>query len=68
MEDQTKVIQDLKNNGDKIISKVRKKAGVDQVSTKGPGGAGLPDIDKMTPMQKIEYGYKVQEELSQINQ
>lgn len=64
--DQTKVIQDLKDGGNKEIQKIRKKAGVDKVSTSGPGGAGLPDVSKMTPMEKIEYGYKVQEELSQV--
>jgi len=68
VEDQTKVIQDLKDNGDKEFQKLRKKAGVDQVSTTGPGGAGLPDLSKMTPMQKIEYGYQVNAELSQVNQ
>lgn len=68
VEDQTKVIQDLKDNGSKVIQNLRKKTEVDKVSTSGPGGAGLPDIDKMTPMQKIEYGFKLQEELSQVNQ
>ena len=64
--DQTKAIQDLKNTGDKELQKIRKKTGVDKVSTSGPGGTGIPNIDKMTPMEKIEYGYKVQEELSQV--
>lgn len=68
VEDQTKVIQELKNNGDKVISKIRKKTGVDKVSTTGPSGAGLPDMSKMNPMQKIELGYAQQKELSQINQ
>lgn len=68
VEDQTKVIQELKNNGDKVLSKIRKKTGVDKVSTSGPSGAGLPDMSKMTPMQKIELGYAQQEQLSQINQ
>ncbi len=67
VEDQTKVIKELKDNGGKVLTNLRKKIGVDKVSTTGPGGAGLPDIEKMTPMQKIEYGHKVQEELSQIN-
>uniref|UniRef100_A0A6M3J6R7 Uncharacterized protein n=2 Tax=viral metagenome TaxID=1070528 RepID=A0A6M3J6R7_9ZZZZ len=60
-EDQTKVIQELKNNGDKEITKLRKKTGVDKVSTSGPSGAGTPDIDKMTPFQKIELGLQVHE-------
>ena len=65
VEDQTKVINELKKNGDKVISKVRKQTGVDAVSTKGPSGAGLPDISKMTPMQKIEYGFQQQAEAAQ---
>jgi len=68
VEDQTKVIQELKKNGEKEIQNVRKKAGVDKVSQSGPGGAGLPDLSKMTPMQKIEYGFKLSEEAAQINQ
>ena len=67
-EDQTKVIQELRAEGGKELAKVRKKTGVDKVSTIGPSGAGLPDISKLTPMEKIAYGYKVQEELSQVNQ
>lgn len=65
VEDQTKVIQDLKGAGDKVLTNLRKKTGVDAVSTAGPSGEGLPDIDKMTPLQKLEHGYKTQEELSQ---
>lgn len=65
VEDQTKAIQELKKNGDKVITKVRKQAGVDAVSTKGPSGAGLPDVSKMTPAQKIEYGFQLQEEAAQ---
>ena len=68
VEDQTKVIQELKNDGNKELQKIRKKTGVDKVSQSGPGGAGLPDLSKMTPMQKIEYGFKVQEQLAQTNQ
>lgn len=66
--DQTKVIQELKESGGKEIQKLRKKTGVDKVSTTGPSGAGLPDVDKMTPMQKLEYGFKLNEELAQVNQ
>lgn len=58
VEDQTKTIQDLKSNGDKELQKVRKKIGVDKVSTTGAGGAGLPNLDKMTPFQKLEYGFE----------
>lgn len=68
VEDQTKAIKDLKNDGDKVLTKLRKQTGVDKVSIVGPGGKGLPDIEKMTPMEKIQYGYQVQEELSQVNQ
>lgn len=68
IEDQTKVVQDLKTDGDKVLAAVRKKTGVDKVSTSGPSGKGLPDIENMTPMQKIEYGYAQQAELSQVNQ
>ncbi len=60
-EDQTKVIQELKNNGDREIQKLRKQTGVDKVSTHGAGGAGLPDLNKMTPFQKIEYALRQQE-------
>lgn len=67
-EDQTKVIQELKKDGDKEIQKIRKKTGVDKVSTSGPSGAGLPDVEKMTPFEKIQYGYKVNEQLNQMNQ
>ena len=68
MEDQTKVIQELKNDGNRELQKVRKKTGVDKVSQSGPGGAGLLDLSKMTPMEKIEYGFKLQEQLAQTNQ
>lgn len=68
VEDQTKVIQELKNNGDKVLTKIRKKVGVDKVSTSGPSGAGLPDISKLSAMEKIELGYAQAEQLSQVNQ
>lgn len=66
--DQTKVIKELKEGGAKVITNLRKKTGVDKVSVTPPSGAGIPDVDKMTPMQKIEYGFQQQEELSQISQ
>lgn len=66
VEDQTKVISELKGDGDRVMTQLRKKTGVDKISTTGPSGAGLPDIDKMSPMEKIEYGFKVQDELSQV--
>ena len=68
VEDQTKVIQALKDDGNKVLTNLRKKTGVDKVSATGPSGAGVPDIDKMNPMQKIEYGYAQQEQLSQVAQ
>ena len=68
VEDQTKVVQELKDNGDKEIQKIRKKTGVDQVSQSGPSGQGLPDLSKMTPMEKIELGFRLNEEAAQINQ
>ena len=67
-EDQTKAIQELKDNGNKEITKLRKKTGVDKVSIAGPSGAGLPDIDKMTSLEKINYGFQQAEELSQVSQ
>ncbi len=66
-EDQEKSIKDLKSDSDKVIAGVRKKTGVDKVSTSGPSGNGLPDLSKLTPMQKIELGIKIQEEQTQIN-
>jgi len=56
-EDRTKAIQELKDNGNKEIQKIRKKVGIDKVSTTGAGGAGLPNIEKMTPFQKLEYAF-----------
>ena len=67
VEDQTKAIQELKGDGDKAIAQLRKKTGVDKVSVAGPSGAGLPDLSKMTPMQKIDYGFQQQEVLSQVS-
>lgn len=61
VEDQTKVIQELKASTDKELTKIRKKTGIDRVSTSGPSGAGNPDISKMTPAQKIEYGLQIHE-------
>ena len=61
VEDQTKAIQEIKNNGDREISKVRKKTGVDKVSTVGASGAGLPDINKMTPFEKLTYAFQQEE-------
>lgn len=66
--DQTAVIQGLKDKGGKEIQSLRKKTGVDKVSTSGPGGAGAPDVSKMTALEKIDYGFKTQEELSQVSQ
>ncbi len=57
VEDQTTVLKTLKDTGDKAIAAVRKKAGVDEVPNKPPGGNALPDIDKLTPLQKLEYAY-----------
>ena len=59
--DQTETIQQLKNSGDKEIQKLRKKTGVDKVSTSGPSGAGLPNVDKMTPFEKLTYAFQQQE-------
>jgi hypothetical protein len=61
VEDQTRAIQDLKDNGDKEISKLRKKTGVDKVSTLGASGAGLPDVNKMTPFEKLTYAFQQEE-------
>ena len=61
VEDQTKAIQEIKNNGDKEISKIRKKTGVDKVSTAGASGAGLPDVGKMTPFEKLTYAFQQEE-------
>ncbi len=66
--DQTKAIQELKDNGSKAITKLRKQTGADKVPAGGPSGSGLPDLSKMTAMQKIEYGFQIQEQLSQANQ
>jgi len=63
--DQTKVIKELKDAGDAELTKLRKKTGVDKVSITGPGGSGIPDLDKLSAAQKIELGIKIQEELSQ---
>lgn len=60
VEDQTNTIKELKNNGDKEIQKIRKRTGIDKVSTTGPSGAGLPNFDKMTPLQKLEYAFQQQ--------
>lgn len=68
VEDQTAVITELKNKGEGELQKLRKKAGIDQVSTTGPGGQGAPDVSQMTPIQKIQYGYEVNEQLAQVNQ
>ena len=67
-EDQTKAIQELKKNGDKELQNIRKKTGVDKVSTSGPSGAGLPNVSKMTPFQKLEYGFQQNELLAQTGQ
>jgi hypothetical protein len=60
-EDSVKAIQSVRETGEKEITKIRKKSGVDKVSTTGPSGKGLPDIDKMTPMQKLEYAFQQNE-------
>lgn len=65
LEDQTTAIQELKKNGTKEIAKLRKKTGVDEVSTSGPAGAGVGDTSKLTAMQKIELGYQQQEAAKQ---
>lgn len=66
VEDQTNAIKELRENGTKEIAKLRKKTGVDRVGNSGPGGQGAQDISKMTPMEKIEYGFQQQEQLSQV--
>ncbi len=66
--DQTKLITDLKDTGTKELQKLRKKTGVDDVSTLGPGGSGLPDLSKMTAMQKIEFGIQQQAILNLASQ
>lgn len=65
VEDQTKILEELKNNGDRVLQSVRKKAGVDKVSTSGPGGAGLPDLSKMTPFEKLTYAFSEAEAINQ---
>ena len=65
MEDQTKAFQKLRSDGNHEIQKIRKKTGVDKVSTSGPSGAGLPNIDKMTPLEKIQLGFQINEQLNQ---
>jgi hypothetical protein len=62
VEDQTKAIQEVKNNGEREISKIRKKTGVDKTSTGGASGAGLPNIDKMSPFDKLTYAFQQEEQ------
>jgi len=61
VEDQTKAIESLKAEGNKEIQKVRKKSGIDKVSTHGASGSGNPDFEKMTPFQKLTYAFEHQE-------
>lgn len=68
VEDQTKVLKELRDNGGKAILQLRKKAGIDKVSVTGPSGEGTPDLSKMTPLEKINYGFELQEQLAQASQ
>ena len=56
--DQTAALKQIKATGEKEILKLRKQMGIDKVSTKGPSGAGLPDISKLTPFEKIQLGFE----------
>jgi len=65
--DQTALVKNLRAEGEREIGKMRKKVGLDKVSTNGPSGAGTPDVSKMSAIQKIQYGVEQEALLSQVS-
>ncbi len=67
-EDKQKEIGDLKAEATKAVTKLAKRLGVDKIPTSPPSGDGLPDMSKLSPMEKIELGLKIVAEQKQISQ
>jgi hypothetical protein len=65
-EDTKKAIEGVKTEGNKELTKLRKQLGVDKVSTSGTSGKGTPDIDKLTPAEKIKLGFELERQQAQI--
>jgi len=57
-EDRKTEAEKLKNEHEQSIKKLRKTLGVDRVASSSPGGAGSPNLEKMTPVEKMEYAYR----------
>ena len=54
-EDTKKAIDSVTQSG---LKKIRKQSGIDHVSTSGSSGSGTPDIDKLSPAEKIAEGFR----------
>ena len=61
-EDNEKAVKASKDEAQKAIAKLRKDLGVDKVPTSGASGAGIPNLDKLSPMEKIELGFRLKKE------
>ena len=61
-EDNEKAVKASKDEAQKAIAKLRKDLGVDKVPTSGASGAGIPNLDKLSPMEKIDLGFRLKKE------
>ena len=61
-EDNEKAVKASKNEAQKAIAKLRKDLGVDKVPTSGASGAGMPNLDKLSPLEKIDLGFRMKKE------
>ena len=61
-EDNEKAVKASKNEAQKAIAKLRKDLGVDKVSTSGASGAGMPNLDKLSPLEMIDLGFRLKKE------
>ena len=61
-EDNEKAVKASKDEAQKAIAKLRKDLGVDKVPTSGASGAGMPNLDKLSPLDKIDLGFKLKKE------
>lgn len=68
MEDTKKAIEGVRLENSKELTKLRKKLGIDKVSVSGSSGKGTPNVDALTPGEKIKYGFELERQQSQLQQ
>lgn len=62
LEDQKKATEAVKTEMESEIKKLRKKTGIDKVGSSGASGSGDPDVEKLSPFEKLKLGFQIEQE------